>query len=347
MSTAMCAPAASTWSVGRLGLFQLQRYWEKSLLTVQRRLDPASVAGEYELDFTLLHGLGLGIVEPANYLFGKQPSFAEFEAWICAQRQGPPTPALVGRLNAMVERYCREPKRDFPLPDAAISDPVLSAADLQCWDEHGYVVLREAVPAADCQAVADLLWQNLGMDPEDPESWYRGDHLFWVSLFQHPALTRTRCAPRIHKAFAQLWGCEDLWATVDRCSVNRPERDGVDMSGPSRLHWDVSLAQPMPLGIQGLLYLTDTSAEQGAFRCVPGFHRRLPEWLATLPAGAQPREQDLESLGAVPVPGAAGDFVIWHHALPHGSSRNRAERPRLVQYIQLFPHDYPVHPQWC
>ena len=42
----------------------------------------------------------------------------------------------------------------------------------------------------------------------------------------------------------------------------------------------------------------------------------------------------------------AGDFVIWHHALPHGSSCNFANYPRVVQYISMFSHDYEIHSDW-
>ena len=40
---------------------------------------------------------------------------------------------------------------------------------------------------------------------------------------------------------------------------------------------------------------------------------------------------------AVSVEGGAGDLVIWHSALPHGASPNRAEVPRVAQYITMGP----------
>jgi ectoine hydroxylase-related dioxygenase (phytanoyl-CoA dioxygenase family) len=79
---------------------------------------------------------------------------------------------------------------------------------------------------------------------------------------------------------------------------------------------------------------------------VPGFHRRIDQWIEELAPEQNPREQDLESLGPVPVTGSAGDFVLWNHALPHGSGRNLAHYPRVVQYITMFPHDYGIHPVW-
>lgn len=336
----------SSMETGELGVRHLRRYWSKRLLEVDRRFNPDSLRDEYGLDFTLMQGLGLGIVEPAEYLFHQRPSYSEFERWIVQKLGGKPDRALVERLNDMVRRYLQQAHHSYPLESKDIQEPVLSAEDLAFWQENGYVVLRNAVCKEDCRAAELAIWDFVGMDPQNPESWYNGQHVFWVSLFQHPSLNKNRAASRIRKAFEQLWGTDDLWVCVDRSSLNRPEHNGICISGPSRLHWDVSVALPIPFGIQGLLYLSDTSAEQGAFRCVPGFHQRIAQWRAELAPEQNPREQDLESLGPIPITGSAGDFVLWHHALPHGSGRNLAHYPRVVQYITLFPHDYGIHPIW-
>jgi ectoine hydroxylase-related dioxygenase (phytanoyl-CoA dioxygenase family) len=102
----------------------------------------------------------------------------------------------------------------------------------------------------------------------------------------------------------------------------------------------------MPFGLQGILYLTDTAEDQGAFTCVPGFHRRLEGWLKGLPPGADPRQQDLYGLGPKPIAAKGGSLIIWHHALPHGSSPNRSTRPRMAQYINMRPSDWQYNPQW-
>jgi ectoine hydroxylase-related dioxygenase (phytanoyl-CoA dioxygenase family) len=124
-----------------------------------------------------------------------------------------------------------------------------------------------------------------------------------------------------------------------------PEREGWQFHGPD-LHWDVSLKTPIPLGTSGILYLTDTPPEQGAFTLVPGFHRRVEEWLASLPPRADPRRQDLHALGSVPIGGRAGDLIIWHDALPHGSRPNRGTHPRMVQYIGMFPTNFDEQDEW-
>jgi hypothetical protein len=36
---------------------------------------------------------------------------------------------------------------------------------------------------------------------------------------------------------------------------------------------------PIAFGVQGVLYLVDTPEDEGAFYCVPGFHRKIGPWL--------------------------------------------------------------------
>src|SRR5438876_4062744 len=102
---------------------------------------------------------------------------------------------------------------------------------------------------------------------------------------------------------------------VDGCGVNPPERPGYRFRG-SPLHWDMTLTPPVRFGTQAILYLTDTAPNQGAFSCVPGFHRGLGDWLRGQPAGADPRARAVKELRAIPIAGDAGDLIIWHQALP-------------------------------
>lgn len=116
-----------------------------------------------------------------------------------------------------------------------------------------------------------------------------------------------------------------------------PVTETWQFPGPN-LHWDIeNFITPIPFGLQGLLYLTDTTEEQGAFTCVPGFHRHIDSWLHQLPPGIDPQAEDLYALGAKPIAANAGDFIIWHHALPHGSHPNYSHVPRIVQYINMYP----------
>ena len=330
--------------VGALGIYQLKRLWSRSLAARQGRRVPASLHDRH-LDQLVVHACGLGWEQALTYLGRQAPRFDEFERWIVGTTGGI-APERVARINAAVAGG--PIPRDTARLLAAVDDmaPVLDAGDLAHWHAHGYVVLHDAVTADVREAAGQALWRHLAADPDDAETWYRPkDHGIMVQYFQHPALAAVRGSPRIHKAFAQLWGTADLWVTTDRVGFNPPERAGFLFPGP-RLHWDVSLKMPIPMGTGGILYLTDTPPEQGAFTLVPGFQRWGEAWLQSLPRGANPRQQDLYALGPRAIGGRAGDLVIWHQALPHGASPNRGTRPRLVQYINMFPTRIEEQEEW-
>ena len=219
--------------------------------------------------------------------------------------------------------------------------PVFSKEDLEFWEEHGYVVVREAVPLKNCRAAEQAVWDFLEMESDNPDSWYPTDpprRGIMVEIYQHQALWDNRQYPRVHQAFSEIWDNEKLWVSFDRASMNPPERDDWKFPGPY-LHWDMSLDNmPVTLKVQGVLYLADTPGNQGAFTCIPGFHRKLESWLKNVPTDADPRRliREYQDEG-VPIAGKAGDLVIWHSALPHGSSPNSAVRPRMAQYITMSP----------
>jgi hypothetical protein len=341
LAAPMLAPARET---GALGLYQLKRMWSRAMAARQGRFAPADLHDRH-LDFLVIHASGLGLEQTADYLGRAAPSFEAFERWVVATTGGIDA-ERVARINAAVAGEAPPPESARWLAAVEASAPVLSAADLAHWREHGYVALHDAVPAASREAAAQALWRHLGARADDPETWYRRcDHGIMVQYFQHPAFEANRSSPRIHKAFAQLWGTADLWVTTDRVGFNVPERPGFMFPGP-HLHWDVSVKMPIPFGTAGILYLTDTPPEQGALTVVPGFQRWGEAWLKALPRGASPRQQDLYALGPRAVGGRAGDLIIWHQSLPHGASPNRGAAPRLVQYINMFPTVFDEQEEW-
>jgi hypothetical protein len=317
----------------------LRVYWENAL-----RGAPAQDAEAipWDLQQTLLSGLGLNVLETGRYLHGERPSYEAFERWIAQQNGGVVAEHRLERLRRA-------------LAGEAVGSPVgslenvegLSAADLAHWDEHGYVVVKNAVSAEAAAAAELAIYEYLGMDRDDPESWYapKLGHSIWVPVLHNAAIEANRRSPRITKAFAQLWGRQDLWPIVDQGGLNPPEREGWRFPGP-HLHWDTTLAPPHHFGVQGILYLADTTEEQGAFCCTPGFHKLLASWLESLPHGVDPRAEALRTLAMQPIAAGRGDLVIWHQSLPHGSSPNRAARPRVVQYLSMRPTRWPYNPEW-
>ena len=313
----------------------LRGYWQRAMGVAD------ASPGEDDLDATLLCGLRLGLRETLLFLNAERPSFDEFAAWIVERNGGAMDEGSLARLKRALDGETVGPEVSVDGVEG------LSAEELEHWDEHGYVVLQGAVPLENAKAAELAIYEYLEMSPEQPESWYGGrqGHTIWVSMLRHPAFWANRRSPRMVKAFAQLWGREDLWVNVDQGGLNPPERPGWPFPGP-HLHWDTTLAAPHHFGLQGILYLADTAEDQGAFSCVPGFQKRLGEWLENLPEGVDARAEARRTLTMKPIAGKAGDMVLWHQSLPHGSSPNRAKRPRVAQYITMKPTRWEHHREW-
>ncbi len=325
---------AETEECGSLGVMHLKRLWSRRMRRgLVDGIDPAS---EWERDIVVIHGLGLGLEQASRYL-GPDRTFAEFEAWVLHLNNGLIKPSTVARLNAALSDQPYTTEIAAWLENVQAMAPVLDAADLQMWAEHGYVVLHDAITPEQCAEAARLVYESVGARPDDPETWYSRTNTqgIMVQIFQHPAMDAARQSTRVHKAFAQLWGTADLLPTNDRCGFNPPERTGFTFPGP-HLHWDAELIPPMPFGTQGIIYLTDTTETQGAFSCIPGFQILIDGWLRSLPPDAD-AQTNIRKETPTAIAGKAGDLIIWHQSLPHGSSPNRDSVPRVVQYLNMFP----------
>lgn len=221
-------------------------------------------------------------------------------------------------------------------------DPLLSPADHAFFAENGYLVVANAVPSDHLAAVVDLIWDFLEMDRSDCSDWYRPPHRVggMVEVYQHQALWNNRQHPRVYQAFREILGTERLWVSLDRACMKPPRHpDHPEWDHAGFIHWDVDTRKlsSIPFGVQGVLCLADTAAGQGGFQCVPGMHRNLAEWIKAQPRNRNPRVPDLAGREVVAIPARAGDLIIWDRLLPHGNGRNLSDRPRLAQYLTMFP----------
>lgn len=319
-----------------LGIDALRRYWSN-------QCEPASAMPlPQDIEHTLLAGLRLNILETLRYLHNERPTYDQFECWI-RERGGD------SLTDGALDRLRRAMAGETVAAETGSLDQVegLKAIDLAHWETYGYVILRQAISVEAAELSEHAVYEFLGMNRDDPASWYRPSlgHSIWVPALRHPTLVANRFAPRIHKAHAQLWGREDLWVTVDQAGLNPPERPDWRFPGPD-LHWDVTLAEPHHFDVQGILYLADVDEDQGAFSCVPGFHHALKDWLKTVPDGVSPQAHARATLRMQPIAAKRGDMVIWHRLLPHGSSPNRASRPRVAQYLSLRPTRFAYTETW-
>lgn len=331
---------AASDEIGRLGIMHLKRYWQKCQLKKINGLEPNAFAEEWNNDIALIAALGLGLEQALKYIYNTKDNFENFELWVLAVNNQLLDIEKIRKFNASITVE--------HAPVVSKIENVLTSTDMDFWSENGYVIIRNAITFDDCKATVNLICSFLKIDEQDAATWYKPcEHKqgIMVQLFQDSQLEKNRQSPKIRKAYEQLWQRKDIWVNADRVGFNPPETDDWKFPGP-KLHWDVSLAQPIPFGLQGILYLTDTKANQGAFSLVPGFHNKITKWLNELPVGTHPRNENLYQLGVKGIEANVGDFIIWHHALPHGSSVNTSDKPRFVQYINYAPIDAEVSDKW-
>ncbi|AVI66006.1 phytanoyl-CoA dioxygenase [Shewanella sp. WE21] len=329
-----------------LGIYHLQRLWQKIQLR-KRGVPFTEQANEWHLDKTLLDLCGIGL-EPGLRALYQNDHQSAFVAYI--QQIAKLTAADIAGINQQLGAisYGLTPSvtvpevEDFNSAEVEDSNPaaVLSESQLNFWQSEGYLVIPQVLTAEQSAATRDFIWQQLGANEQDPTTWYQ-PHEFMqkimLQLFRHPQLDANRQVPKIRQVFEQLWQRTDLVITTDRVSFNPPETPTWHFPGPD-MHWDMPLQLPVKFATQGLIYLTDTSAEQGAFCCVPGFHLKIEEWLLEQnKSDIELQQQDWYRWQVKPIAAKAGDLIIWHHALPHGASPNRGTLPRMVQYINFYP----------
>lgn len=323
---------------GEIGIYYLKKIWNFYAHLIQSNLKEEDVV-EWKYINGVFNALSLGIEPTIQYLTQASPSFQEFENWI--RENGKISGEIINHFNSLVNKEKTKGSK--------IEEKPLSNTDLEKWDRDGYVILKDAIPKEDCERAVKLIYEKIGATQSNPESWYNPHPLkqgIMIQLFNSPILDKNRLSRKIRLTYEQLWNRPDLMVSMDRVSFNPPETAFYQFPGPN-LHWDISLKRPIPFGLQGLLYLADTDKTQGAFTVIRGFHKKLEDWLEQLGQGVDPRDQKiLSNFELDPISGDAGDFIIWDHRLPHGSSPNKSSKPRIVQYINYQPLDLEFHNEW-
>ncbi|MCM3596177.1 phytanoyl-CoA dioxygenase family protein [Metabacillus idriensis] len=223
---------------------------------------------------------------------------------------------------------------------------VLSEREWEFWRVNGYVIIKNAVPKEHIERLRNLIWEFEEKDPEDSSTWYappRAEikmselkNTGMVELYNHQFLWDNRMYEKVYNAFVDIWGTEKLWSSIDRCNLNMPIKPGHEYKG--FIHWDVNTSlDPVPVNVQGVLSLVDTTEDMGGFQCIPELYRDFPEWVKTQPLDRNPYKPDITGYTTTKIAAKAGDLLIFNSMQPHGIRANHSDKPRIAQYISMFP----------
>ena len=216
-------------------------------------------------------------------------------------------------------------------------------------ESEGYVIIKNALTANEASKTLDLLWDYLenlgtGIDRTNPMTWSddkwptcaHGGIIPSYGIGHSEAQWFVRGVPNVKKAFAKVWGTNDLLTSFDGVSLWRPwniDPSWKTQSGQAWFHIDQHpISKPGKQCIQGLINLLPTSKEIGGNVVIPkshNFFKDLPEEykerVERLPLDIDhfrfPHDDPkLSSEPAVMAHMEPGDMLLWDSRTIHCSS---------------------------
>ncbi|WP_327588134.1 phytanoyl-CoA dioxygenase family protein [Nonomuraea sp. NBC_00507] len=222
----------------------------------------------------------------------------------------------------------------------------MGVVDIDRFVAEGFVKLEAAVPREVGDAARALVWQQIGLSPDEPSGWQQP--VVWASDLtgQGPFGELVR-SPRLHQALDEVAG-PGGW--VPRGSIgNMPIRfPRVAPADDRGWHIDASVARPdgswavsgRPETMLLLTLLSDVGDDDAPTRIRVGSHRDAERALG---------ERVLDPFEAGPLLDAAskdrpvayatgqpGDIYLVHPLTVHAADEHRGTRPRFMAQGPVF-----------
>lgn len=247
---------------------------------------------------------------------------------------------------------------------------VLSDEQVEGFVSDGFVKLEAAFPEEFAARGREILWRQLGMDPDDPRTWTR--EVVRLGLRADEPFVRSVNTPVLHAAYDQLVG-EGRWRPLEQVGTfpvrfpvsKRPEETedygwhidasflsaAAEQLGEQQWEGELSLIPPnyeevfrCNLWSRGralllLLIYSDTGERDAPTLIRVGSHLDVPPLLE--PYGPDGTYLDVGDVGAsrpvVAATGRAGDAYLCHPFLVHTPVANTGTRVRFMAQPSLPP----------
>jgi hypothetical protein len=226
----------------------------------------------------------------------------------------------------------------------------LTKEEITDFIQQGYVLVREAFEREFAERVIPVVWEELGIDPDDSSAW------------TDPLVTLRKVFER--EPFPQILTPRYLGAVDDLCGPGRwcavrgvgywpilfpgfkappwlPPEDGWHLD----FNFDGVLIDSAELGLVSIEIFSDIEPGGGGTAVRVGSHRFMARVFAEAePGGLTLREIDLSikaATGHLPVveaTGRAGDIILMHPLTVHATSSNTSDRARIaaVKLVRLY-----------
>jgi hypothetical protein len=228
--------------------------------------------------------------------------------------------------------------------------PPLDHTETQRFIEQGFLRLDGAFPRALAEECRELLWRDMGCDPNDRSTWKRP--IIRLGDYAQEPFRRAANTPLLHAAFDQLVG-PGRW--VPRASLGTfPIRfPSPDDPGDAGWHADASFAGDdgswrLNVTSRGrallmLFLFSDVGEEDAPTRIRAGSHLDVPSVLAPAGDAGMSYLKLAEHLDAtaqrpfVLATGDAGTVYLCHPFLIHAAQPHHGSRPRFIAQPPLYP----------
>jgi Phytanoyl-CoA dioxygenase (PhyH) len=222
----------------------------------------------------------------------------------------------------------------------------MAVVDVGRFVAEGFVKLEAAVPREIGDAARALVWQQIGLSPDDPSGW-RQPVVWAADLTGHGPFGELMGSPRLHEALNEVAG-PGGWVPREALG-NMPIRfPGVAPANDRGWHIDSSVARPdgswavsgRPETMLLLVLLSEVGDDDAPTRIRVGSQRDALGVLG---------EQVLDPFKAGPLLDAAskgrptayatgqpGDMYLVHPLTVHAADEHRGTRPRFMAQMPVF-----------
>jgi len=234
----------------------------------------------------------------------------------------------------------------------ALSRQQLTDEQFEKFWEDGYLIIRDVLDAPLVamakKAILDLIPRDfvLGENFHSRSGRLKplnddGNHSYYTAELLPLLINET-----LYGVMADLF--ETQYLRVGDGSVGISLKSGGAEGLTQRLHLDMKVPKKEQLsaehvrfhvGMGGCYYLSDVEENGGGIHVIPGGHRMAEELMLNEPDGLQRFEnwKHINDLApSIEVTANAGDFVLMHHMMPHGASRNLNPIPRVAQFTRFY-----------
>jgi Phytanoyl-CoA dioxygenase (PhyH) len=233
---------------------------------------------------------------------------------------------------------------------------VLTTEEIEGFVADGFVRLPEAFPRALAEECRAFLWQETGLDPDDPATWTQP--VIRLAGYGSEPFRRAARTPRLHEAFDQLVG-PGRWVPRDGLGTFPIRFPHADDPGDAGWHMEGSYTPEgeheywLNLRSRGrallmLFLFSDIGPDDAPTRIKVGSHLDVPPFLQ---AAGEPGLSffalcaAMDAAGKLDSPdrplalatGRAGDVFLCHPFLIHSAQPHRGREPRFMAQPPLMP----------